>query len=83
MTPKIEDRAIFKLFDSLGPNPKHLKYVSSAFDTWEDYYKTLSRYMGFEPYYFDYDKWGMLFFEFSLGDGDEVYMDIGAETNVL
>ena len=41
------------------------------------------RYMGFEPYYFDYDKWGMLFFEFSLGDGDEVYMDIGAETNVL
>ena len=46
MTPKIEDRAIFKLFDSLGPNPKHLKYVSASFDTWEEYYKTLSRYMG-------------------------------------
>jgi len=25
----------------------------------------------------------MLFFEFSLGEGDEVYMISGAETNVL
>ena len=30
------------------------------------------RYMGFDPYYWDYDKWGMLYFEFSMDDSDEL-----------
>jgi hypothetical protein len=30
------------------------------------------RYMGFDPYYWDYDNWGMLYFEFSMDDSDEL-----------
>lgn len=33
------------------------------------------KYMGFDSYYWDYDKWGMLFFEFVLNDGDELYYE--------
>ena len=31
------------------------------------------RYLGFDPYYWDYDKWGMLYFEFSMDENDEMY----------
>ena len=34
------------------------------------------KYMGFDSYYWDYDKWGMLFFEFVLNDGDEIYYEV-------
>jgi len=30
------------------------------------------KYMGFVPYYWDYDKWGMLFFEFEIKEDDEL-----------
>ena len=30
------------------------------------------KYMGFVPYYWDYDKWGMLFFEFEIKEEDEL-----------
>lgn len=33
------------------------------------------KYMGMKPYYWDYDKWGMLFFEFELNVGDDVYYE--------
>ena len=34
------------------------------------------KYMGMKPYYWDYDKWGMLFFEFELYAGDDVYYEV-------
>ena len=33
------------------------------------------KYMGMKPYYWDYDQWGMLFFEFELNVGDNVYYE--------
>ena len=36
----------------------------------------IMKYMGFESYYWDYDKWGMLYFEFTIGEEDEYVYDI-------
>jgi len=46
-------------------------------------FQNTMKYMGFVPYYWDFDKWGMLFFEFEVKDGDEFYYDITRRDEVL